>query len=167
MVDCMQFIIDGYNVVRTVKRYIQSRFAKIKDEKQLLLELIKKYPLIASKKHETIIVFDGYDDSKNLIRDFKIKVIFSQDESADEVIKNIIENSKKPEQIYIISDDREIKDFAKIIGANTISVKELLNSIYKSDLNFNSSQNNNKDNKEINSKDANKINKELWEIWKE
>ncbi|MBI4651583.1 NYN domain-containing protein [Candidatus Desantisbacteria bacterium] len=155
----MKFIIDGYNLIRTLPRYTHSRFA---DEKRAVVRLIKIHPLMKKQSHETIIVFDGYADDENIINDKNIKIIFSDDDSADETIKNIVENSKKPEEIYVVTDDREIRDFIRIMGAKNITIKEFAAAIKQDKEPIKKNIENNK----IDDNDAIRITKEFENIWK-
>ncbi|MBI5207444.1 MAG: NYN domain-containing protein [Candidatus Firestonebacteria bacterium] len=155
----MKFLIDGYNVIRTFPRY---RYQKFTDEKKAILELLKLHPLIKNHKNETTVVFDGYNDFKNPVISYDIKIIFSESETADEIIKQIVENSKKPQDIYVVTDDREIKGFIRIMGAKHISIKEFAESVFPRQQ---SSINSLDTEKNIDTSDAIKITKELDKIW--
>lgn len=92
-----------------------------------LLDIIKIKRLCGSPRNEIIVVFDGFINEPQLGRySNEIKVIFSYDETADEEIKRIIERAKNKKNIVVVSDDREIADFAKISGAKPLSVNEFL-----------------------------------------
>ncbi len=53
-------------------------------------------------------------------------VIFSRRESADERIKKLLELIPNPKNVVVVSDDKEIKFFAKASRAKSQSVKDFL-----------------------------------------
>lgn len=53
-------------------------------------------------------------------------VIFSRVESADERIKKLLELIRSPGNVVVVSDDKEIKFFAKAYGAKSQSVEDFL-----------------------------------------
>ena len=107
------------------------------------------------------VVFDGYPkvSAKNL-EETDINVVFSREETADAWIKRMVETSKNPKNIVVVSDDREIIFFVKSIGASSIGIEEFINpqvkpqrkkeDLIKSELNFSQ---------------INKINQELKALW--
>ena len=60
---------------------------------------------------------------------FNINVVYTKDGSADDWIKSIIEKSKNPKALTIATDDREVKDFARIHNCQILSSKELIDKI--------------------------------------
>ncbi len=102
-------IIDGYNVIKkseTLKR-LQLRAAREK------LKVLIKHKL--SPKIKITIVFDSKQDLLLPYRKIQenIEEIFTQDQTADDYIKELISKSKNPKQITVITNDREILSFAK------------------------------------------------------
>jgi len=81
-----------------------------------------------SPKSKFTIVFDGHSNSSSE-RPYKtgIDVIFSRKETADERIKGIIETTGNPKNMIVVSDDKEIKLFAKCMGARSFRVEEFIN----------------------------------------
>ncbi|MCM8772465.1 MAG: NYN domain-containing protein [Candidatus Omnitrophica bacterium] len=123
----MEYIIDGLNVIKT--SYIK-KFEKksIEGGKEYLIDLLEKY----RRKHpkvEITVVFDGYPSSFNIYRKSKIKIIFSHEITADEKIREILESKKNKRNIFVVSDDRQISEFTKILGANIYGVKEFLDMV--------------------------------------
>lgn len=118
----LHYIIDGYNLINhksfhPPKKYDDVRFA--------LIDLIKKEHLCKSSKNVITLVFDGYGNFNadiSIGANKGIDVIFSCDQKADDKIKSLVEHSKQPKNIVVVSDDREIIEFAKIHSANVIDV---------------------------------------------
>ncbi|MFA6217677.1 MAG: NYN domain-containing protein [Candidatus Omnitrophota bacterium] len=156
----LQYVIDGYNVI---KHACYAAPKRVKDPKFGLLEVIKFQHLCGSLKNNVTVVFDGYPDSYNsVLTDPWICVVFSHEESADERIKKIVSSSGNPKNIVVVSDDREIKFCIRASGARPLGVDEFLNTpkkqrpaagrqdLIKFDLSYTQ---------------VDKINKEFKEIW--
>ena len=122
----LQYIIDGYNI--TNHPSFANLHKKIKDSRFALLEFIKYKRLCGSPKNKITVVFDGFpkiSEEKNW--DAEINVIFSRQDSADERIKRIVENSGDFKNIVVVSDDKEIRFFVKSVGARARGVEEFIN----------------------------------------
>jgi len=123
----MEYIIDGLNVIKTsfIKKYEIVCFEKGHEFLIYILERYKrKHPYI-----EFTIVFDGYCQNVNLYTS-KLKIIFSNEITADEKIMKILENKKNKKEVFVVSDDREIQQFTKILGGNFLKVDEFLDIVY-------------------------------------
>lgn len=106
------FIVDGYNV-------IYSMYPKTKDLESAREELIKLSKLYSNKR--VIIVFDGKGGiSSNHHKD----VVFTKGESADDYIKRLVRNSKHPNNITVVTKDKNIVSYVKPIGAKTMPPHE-------------------------------------------
>jgi len=77
-----------------------------------------------------MIVFDGYPKSDENLEEAGLgasfEVRFSRDESADEVIKRLIEKSPNVKNTIVVSDDNEIRFFVKISKAKALSIDEFI-----------------------------------------
>ena len=119
----LHYIIDGYNILHHPNLAPANK--KIQDPKAALLEFIKINRLTGSLKNKITLVFDGYPDASGKSRDSAdIEIIFSRQESADERIKRIVENSSGRKNIIVVSDDKEIRFCVKAAGASCLSVAE-------------------------------------------
>ena len=121
----MEYIIDGYNVIKT--SYIK-KFEKysIENARTFLIQILSRY----RKRHPSIrftVVFDG-TGSFNRLNYREINVIFSHPISADEMIRKILEKRKERE-IVVVSDDRQVQLAAKILRAKFSSVSEFIEKI--------------------------------------
>ena len=86
----LQFVIDGYNIIK--HPLLASTSRKDKQERLALIELINAHKLTGSPNNRVVIVFDGYPDSEFPERGLKgIDIIFSREQSADERIKAVEE----------------------------------------------------------------------------
>ncbi|MFA5357268.1 MAG: NYN domain-containing protein [Candidatus Omnitrophota bacterium] len=122
----LQCIIDGYNITN------HAAFAPIRNRtkypQRALFEFIKKRLKGKSPVNRTVIVFDGYPSQpRDVSEDPVIDILFSGEESADTMIKRMVEKSKSAANITVVSDDREIRFFIKSCGARPVSVDEFIN----------------------------------------
>jgi predicted RNA-binding protein with PIN domain len=122
----LQYIIDGYNIINHPS--FSNLHKKIKDSRFALLEFIKHKRLCGSSKNSITVVFDGYPKYTAEKTDTAgINVIFSRQDSADERIKRMVENSGDFKNIVVVSDDKEIRFFVKSVGAKAKGVEEFVN----------------------------------------
>jgi predicted RNA-binding protein with PIN domain len=118
----LHYIIDGYNLTKH-QSFQPSR--KIKDERISLLEFIRTEKLCGSSRNKITVVFDGYaGDFKT--GDCDIEVIFSQELTADERIKKIIQARGNNKNAVVISDDKEIKYFVRFCGMKAVGIEEFI-----------------------------------------
>ncbi len=156
----MEYIIDGLNVIKTsfIRKYELISFEKGREFLIYILERYKrKHPYI-----EFTIVFDGYCQNFNLYSS-KLRIVFSNEISADEKIRKILENKKNRKDIFVVSDDKEVQQFTKIFGGVSLGVNEFLNIVYPIDKKIGVK----KDNKDIDYKIKLKIEKELEKFYGE
>lgn len=135
---------------------------KSKEIQKDLLRFILEERLTGSSKNKIKIVFDGYHPSFLPERnDNSVNVIFSGEQTADQKIKEIVESAYNPKTIVVVSDDRQIKFFAKTAGAKSLSIEEFVG--IDSLAADNGKENQQK--KELTYSQVQKINEELRKIW--
>ncbi|MDP3731872.1 MAG: NYN domain-containing protein [Candidatus Omnitrophota bacterium] len=121
----LQYVIDAYNIINH-NTFTPIR-KKIKDPQRALLEFIKNRIWGKNPKSKITVVFDGYPKvSAQNLEEAGIDVVFSREETADARIKMMVETSKNPKDIVVVSDDREIIFFIKSVGASAIGVEEFI-----------------------------------------
>jgi predicted RNA-binding protein with PIN domain len=121
----LQYIIDGYNVIRHPEFPVS--LSRKSAPYLTLLKQIKLRRLCGSPKNRVVVVLDGYppvdqDCPNNAIAE----IIFSGQESADERIKRLVERSSQPCNIAVVSDDKEIRLFVQARGAKVLGVEEFI-----------------------------------------
>jgi uncharacterized protein len=136
------FIIDGNNLIGKMHR-IKSK-DKITDREQLSFILERFF---SGKKTKVSLHFDGH---KNLpIKVSGIKIIYSENRTADELIKNEIEKTDNRKNITLVSSDNNLREFARVCSCSVMSSEDFINEI-------NSSQAGDEENKIIESLQQNK-----------
>ncbi len=109
------YIIDGFNLVHKIPSVKKSDIPQLE-----LIHYIKNHKLTGSHNNKVVIIFDGAFNLEAK-REAGFEVIFSEERSADDLIKlriDKIKSSKYPlSEVIVVSDDREIRDYAKKQGA--------------------------------------------------
>jgi len=164
----LQFIIDGYNVTNH-PLFLKSQ-RKNKDSGSFLLEIIRTKNLCGSLKNNVTVVFDGYPHvSGRYALNPNFKVIYSEDLSADDLIKELVENYRgNRKNIVVVSDDKEVALYAKHAGALTKSVEDFLGNdpgLNKRARINKRLEEKNAPKQELNYSQIDKINEELKKIW--
>ncbi|MDD4954165.1 MAG: NYN domain-containing protein [Candidatus Omnitrophica bacterium] len=157
----LQYVIDGYNITNHPS-FTRDANKHAKDTRLALLELIRIKKLTGSPNNITRIIFDGYPDTRGSA-DYNdlgpnLKVIFSQEKSADELIMDFLERAGNTAQINVVSDDKEIRIFARAAGAQVMGVEEFVMSKDKA-------RKADPVKTELNYTQKHKINEELKRLW--
>lgn len=114
------FLIDGFNLFHKIGSMRNSPRPR-----NDLVAYIRSMRLTGSVNNKVVIVFDGHDNGEvSTERDYHI--VFSRDRTADAVIKSRIEATRNRSQLVVVSDDREIRDFARGMGVNVKGTADFL-----------------------------------------
>ncbi len=81
------------------------------------------------RKPNVTLHFDGFTNQP--INSQKIKIIYSENKTADQNIKQQIENSKSPKNLIVVSSDNNIKEFARVCSAKTLASEDFAAEIQK------------------------------------
>jgi predicted RNA-binding protein with PIN domain len=92
------------------------------------LEFIRTQKPCGSSKNKVTVIFDGYPPAVfKAGYDYpQAEIIFSRDSSADDMIMAILEKAMNCRVIVVVSDDKQIKFFAKAYRAKAIGIEEFL-----------------------------------------
>ncbi len=77
-----------------------------------------------SIKNSVTIVFDGQPGIVGRARASSVRVVFSENESADDRIKAMVERSPAPKSTVVVTNDKEIKFRVRSLGAQVLGVEE-------------------------------------------
>ncbi|MBM3255831.1 MAG: NYN domain-containing protein [Candidatus Omnitrophica bacterium] len=121
----LHYVIDGYNVINHPS---YNRIPKLsKDYQKALLEFITVNKLCGSPRNRITVVFDGFPAvSDSGLKVTEASIIFSEQDSADSVIKRLVEDSRQPKNIQVISDDRELCLSVRLSGGCVLGVEEFI-----------------------------------------
>jgi predicted RNA-binding protein with PIN domain len=111
-------IIDAYNLIHKVS---ELRILLQQSQDACVDAMVSKlHSHYFGRKTKCILVFDGYGKNRH---DQNIDVKFSKTDTgpdyghADALIKHLVEKSRNPKLLKIVSSDREITFYAKDCGA--------------------------------------------------
>ncbi len=116
----LHYIIDGNNLIGKIKQIVSLQNKDKQAAREKLAFNIDKY--FISKKAKVTLHFDGFENSP--IKTQRIKIMYSEDKTADQKIKKQIEDSKSRKQLIVVSSDNNIKEFARVCSAKTISSED-------------------------------------------
>ena len=120
------YILDGYNITTQIPHL---SFKKLKASREGLLRLIQFYHPQGSRKNEVVIVFDGKPGVGGFMEQRETRVIFSENESADDRIRKLVEHSKRKKEIIVVTDDKDLATSIRILGASVLGVKDFLSKV--------------------------------------
>ena len=150
----LTYIIDAFNLIHKIGSMCDSR-----SPHNELIRFIKSNGLIGSSNNRVVIVFDGHECS-GLYPEHEFELLFSGDRTADDEIKDRVLKAKNKSQLIVVSDDREVRDFARREGAQVKSTEEFLVKGRRS-----KTIRLETDEKEIDFETRTKINREFEKIW--
>jgi len=157
----LQYIIDAYNLTNHPDFKPASKSAS--NIAQTLLNFIKINKLSGSKNNRVALVFDGYPQNLETIpQEEGFTCVFSYDKEADEIIKKIVEESRIPKNIIVVSDDKEVQLISRFLHAQVCSVVNFICSKKKSISIDKSAQ---EDDAKLTYSKMHKINEELKKKW--
>jgi predicted RNA-binding protein with PIN domain len=127
----MWLIVDGYNVIKSTGFLDDFKFTELKNQREKFLSLLSNYK--RKGNHKITVVFDGSKSSQEFVHRENIngiEVIYSKSgQTADELIKDIVEKSSNPKEILVVSSDKGILYYVKMLGASTTLAEELYSKI--------------------------------------
>jgi len=121
----LHYILDGYNIVHQMPVDLNS---DIDVQRRQLVTFIETRRPHGSSHNKVTIIFDGGPGLPGgiLTSRSNLSVLFSGESSADDWIKQKVEDSTNKKQIIVVTDDRDIKYAVSASGSKTISVKRFL-----------------------------------------
>lgn len=124
----MRYLIDGYNLL------FRMPFLKgsLQDKREALIDLLTECQ--KAKNITFTLVFDAPSDDNELTitNKGKIKVIYtSPSESADEYLHHLVETSKKPSTLCVVTSDGAVRRNVQGLGAKTKDSLDFLQYLLK------------------------------------
>jgi len=120
-----QYIIDGNNLIGKVPSLkILQKKDKQRSRAKLAL-MIDNY--FNQKNAKVFLHFDGHP--KEPIRINNASIIYSENLSADEKIKNQVGKSKNPRNIIVVTSDNNLAEYARVCSSTVIKCEEFAKDI--------------------------------------
>lgn len=112
----LNYIIDGNNLIGKISSLMSLQNKDKQASREKLVYILDRF--FITKKANVTLHFDGHPNGK--INSSKMKIIYSENFTADEKIKKQISQSKSPRSIIVITSDSNIAQFAKVCSATII-----------------------------------------------
>lgn len=122
------YIIDGNNLIGKISSLMSLQKKDKQASREKLVYTLDRY--FVRKKASVTLHLDGHP--KGRLNSSKMKIIYSENLTADERIKKQISQSKSPRNIIVITSDSNLAQFAKVCSAKVISSEEFAAGINKS-----------------------------------
>jgi predicted RNA-binding protein with PIN domain len=121
----LQYIIDAYNLINhPAFKPVPKPALNIQ---QSLADFIRLNRLTGSQNNRLVLVFDGYPPpAADIPSGNGLLCMFSRAKEADELIKKIVQDSVSPENIVVVSDDKEVQLTSRFLRAQICSVGEFI-----------------------------------------
>jgi len=104
----------------------ESKRADLEDQRQQLVSFIEQNAPHGSSNNSVTIIFDGKQEVFGGMSSPAAKIIFSQGESADDKIRELVAMAGNAKNIVVVSDDRDIQYAVRALGAKSSSVQAFL-----------------------------------------
>jgi len=122
------YIIDGNNLIGKISSLMNLQKKDKLASREKLIYILDRY--FTKKKASVSLHLDGHQSGS--INSSKMKIIYSENLTADEKIKKQISQSKSPRNIIVITSDSNLAQFAKVCSTTVISSEEFVAGIKKS-----------------------------------
>jgi predicted RNA-binding protein with PIN domain len=118
---CRKYLVDGYNLLHQLPELRRQIEYNLEAAREGLLIRLSAFSI--SKSVEVSVVFDGIEESHPQPRRWRGLVVhFSKPpQKADPVIKKMISDRKKNEDLVVVTSDREIDMYARLCGVRVES----------------------------------------------
>ena len=120
-----QYIIDGNNLIGKLPSLKMSQIKDKQGSREKLAFMIDNY--FSQKNTKVYLHFDGHP--KEPIRINNARIIYSENISADDKIKNQVGKSKNPRNIIVVTSDNNVTEFARICSSTVIKCEEFAKDI--------------------------------------
>ena len=147
----MLFVLDAYNIIGKM------RLRRETDIRRAFLRFLLRHPISFSKKNRIVVVFDGHRNPDIISKFPYFEIVFSGEDTADRKIEAFLIRNR-PSAGFVVSDDREVRFYARQAGVASLSVSEFLSWQEQE-------EDKETEKEEIPAEDKREINEELYRLW--
>lgn len=116
------YIIDGNNLLGKDRLLNHLQKKDQQQSREKLSFLLSRY--FVKKKATISLHFDGYE--REVIKVSFLKIIYSDNLSADDKIKREIEKSRNPRNIVLVTSDSNLMEFGRVCSCTIIKSEEFM-----------------------------------------
>jgi predicted RNA-binding protein with PIN domain len=113
----LTYLIDGNNLIGKISSLMNLQKKDKQASREKLSYILDRY--FQSKKSKTNLFYDGFENGK--INAANLKIIYSDNQTADDKIKSFISDSKSQRNIVLITSDSNLAQFARKCSCTIIS----------------------------------------------
>ena len=124
----LNYIIDGNNLIGKITSLMSLQKKDKQASREKLVYILDRY--FISKKANVTLHLDGHPAGR--VSSSKMKIVYSENLTADEKIKKQISQSKSPRNIIVVTSDSNLAQFAKVCSVTVVSSDEFAVEINKS-----------------------------------
>lgn len=111
------YIIDGNNLIGKISSLMNLQKKDKQSSREKLVYMLDRY--FYNKKTNVTLHFDGHPNAR--INSSRMKIVYSENQTADEKIKKQISQSKSPRNLNVVTSDSNLAQFAKVCSCNVIA----------------------------------------------
>ena len=119
----LHYLVDGYNIVKSLPDLADK---PIDAGRLTLIRWLEIYRPQGNASNKVDVIFDGRPGRAGEIHSSVVKVIFSQDESADDLIKRTVRLASNPKTFVVVTNDRDIQLHVRALGAKVLTLAAFL-----------------------------------------
>ncbi|MEK7083873.1 MAG: NYN domain-containing protein, partial [Patescibacteria group bacterium] len=107
-------MIDGYNLIKRTPAFASK---SLKDGRQALIAFIERQRPQGSARNQVTVVFDGKPGMCGFPVVGEVGVVFTEYETADDLIKYRVEEARNKKEIVVVTDDKQLLLYVRGLGA--------------------------------------------------
>lgn len=123
----LTYIIDGNNLIGKIPLLMNLQKKDRLASREKLVYMLDRH--FIKKKVNVTLHLDGHPANK--INSSKMKIIYSENQTADEKIKKQISQSKSPRNIIVVTSDSNLAQFAKVCSSTVVSSEQFSSEMSK------------------------------------
>jgi predicted RNA-binding protein with PIN domain len=123
----LTYIIDGNNLIGKIPLLMNLQKKDRHASREKLVYMLDRY--FIKKKVNVTLHLDGHPANK--INSSKMKIVYSENQTADEKIKKQISQSKSPRNIMVVTSDSNLAQFAKVCSSTVVSSEQFSSEMSK------------------------------------
>lgn len=110
------YYIDGNNLIGKIKSLWELQQKDKQSSREKLALILDTY--FINRNHKVILFFDGHPNTA--INTSRLKIIYSENKTADDIIKLQIERTRNPRNVIVVTSDQRLMDYAKVCHCEVI-----------------------------------------------
>lgn len=121
------YYIDGNNLIGKVKNLWALQQKDKQASREKLSFILDRY--FSTRNHKVVLYFDGHSNVS--INTSKLKIMYSENRTADDIIKTAIERNKNPRNLVVVTSDHSLMDFSRVCNCEVVSSTEFAQEIMR------------------------------------